>query len=358
LEYGQRSLAISRELGLKEQMGYTLTNLLMVYLNHEELSAARETGREARKIWLELGNTPMLADGYNTALWIEIIAGKYDAALSMGREGKRLGQSIGSVWGQAGALNSMAVAYLEKAEIERAMRSMREARRLAKEADMQPLIFFSLPYLTLAELTVGNFEQADRYANQLYDERDSLIHVYRPMSLAVCAEVKIRLGQLDMAQRILAEANEGLELDGPLFGLTRLLLTNAYLQLALDNPRRGLEHIEYMVGRMRQTAVHHYLPEGLFLQGKILSALDEPESARDAFLEARKVAEDTGVRRYLWQILWELSQLETATGNASNAGRYRRQAQGIVATIADQTGSEELRTSFLSLPEVQSVLAK
>jgi hypothetical protein len=39
------------------------------------------------------------------------------------------------------------------------------------------------------------------------------------------------------------------------------------------------------------------------------------------------------------------------------AGRYRQQAQEIVTTIAEQAGSEELRPSFLSLPEVQSVLA-
>jgi hypothetical protein len=358
LEYGQRSLAISRKLELKEQMGYTLNNLSLSYLILEELGVARQTGKEAREIWRQLGNTPMLADGYNSGLWIEIIAGEFDAALSMGRQGKRLGHSIGGIWGQAGALNSMAVVYLEKGDIERTISSLAEARRLAKEGGMGPLVYFGLPYLALAHLTTGAFELADQAANQLYDERDSLIHVYQRMSLAIIAEVKIRIGQSELARRILAEAYEGLDLDGPLFDMTRFLLADAYLQLAQENPRAALDRMEHLTGRMVQAGIQWCLPEALWLQGKALLALDEPGSARAALLDARNVARDTGARRNLWQILWGLSQLETAAGNLSDASLYKQQAQDSITYIADHTGSAEIRASFLSLPEVMSVLAK
>lgn len=207
-------------------------------------------------------------------------------------------------------------------------------------------------------LTAGAFEQAGRVANQLYAERDSLIQAYRRTSLAASAEAKIRLGQLDLAGRILAEAFEGLDLDGPLFGMKRLLLADAYLQLALDNPQRGLERMEYLTGRMRQAGIYQYLPEGHCLQGKALLALDEPDSARAAFLEGLEAGRKTGARRTLWQIMWGLSQLESAADNLSDASLYRQQAQEIVTYIAGHTGSEELRASFLSLPEVQSVLAE
>ncbi len=299
----------------------------------------------------------MLADGYNGAMWIELAAGEFDTAISMGREGKRLGKSIGSIWGQVGALSSIAVAYLEKGEIDRTMSCMNEARRLAQEADMHTLVFLGLPYLTLADLTVGNLEQAGRHANQLYDERDSMIQTYRRTSLAISAEVKIRTGQFASARHILAEAFEDLSLDEPLLVITRWLMADAYLHLAQEEPQRSLERMEYLVDRMHQAGVRHYLPEGLLLQGKALLALDEPELARAVLLDARKVARETGARRNLWQILWELSQLETAAGNISDASLYKQQAQETVNYIADHTGSEELRASFLSLPEVMSVLA-
>jgi tetratricopeptide (TPR) repeat protein len=357
LEYGQRSLAISRKLELKEQMGYTLNNLSLGYLSLEEFGVAREVGKEAREIWRQLGNTPMLADGYNSGIWIEIMAGEFDAALSMGHQGKRLGHSIGSIWGQAGALNSMAVVYLEKGDIGRTVNSLTESRLLIEEDVKHPLVYFGLPYLALVHLTTGAFELADLYANQLYEERDSLIHVYRRTSLAISAEVKIRMGQFEFAQRILAEAYEDLDLDGPLFGIIRFLLADAYLQLAKENPQLTVDQMEQLTGRMRLASVRLHLPEALWLQGRALLALNEPGSARDVLLDARLVARETGAWRNLWQILWELSQLETAAGNISDASLYKQQAQETVTYIADHTGSEELRASFLSLPEVMSVLA-
>lgn len=86
--------------------------------------------------------------------------------------------------------------------------------------------------------------------------------------------------------------------------------------------------------------------------------LDEAELGWAAFLKARQVAEDSGARPILWQVLWELSQLATAVGNASAADGFRQQAQEIITYIAGHTGSEELRVSFLSMPEVKSVLNK
>jgi hypothetical protein len=109
---------------------------------------------------------------------------------------------------------------------------------------------------------------------------------------------------------------------------------------------------------MRRAGIRRYLPEGLWLQGKALLALNEPQSGHAAFLEARQVAEDTGAQPILWQVLWELSQLATAAGNTSDAIGFKQQAQKIITYIADHTGSEELRVSFLSMPEVESVLAK
>jgi tetratricopeptide (TPR) repeat protein len=358
LEYGQRSLAISRRLGLKEQMGYTLNNLQNVYSAVAELDAAREAGQEARKVWNQLGNIPMLADAYNAGMWIEMAAGEFESALAMASEGKRLGQSIGSVWGLAGAQNSMAVIYVEQGNIGMAISNIHEVNNRATEAEVLSIVYFGLPYLVLAYLTVGAFKQADRFASQLYAERDALIHAFRRLSLAVSAEAKIRIGQLEVAQVILAEALDGLGPEESFIDLTRPSLADAYLQLALGKLQRSRGRLEALIGQMHLAGTRLYLPEALFLHGKTLLALNETELAWTAFREAKKVGENTRARRMSWQILWELSQLEAAAGNASEATLYRQQAQEIVSYIAAHTGSEELRKSFLSMPGVQSVMAK
>jgi len=53
-----------------------------------------------------------------------------------------------------------------------------------------------------------------------------------------------------------------------------------------------------------------------------------------------------------------MAKLEDRRGNADTADAVRAQAGEIVAYIADHASSEELCTSFLSLPEVKSILAK
>lgn len=296
----------------------------------------------------------MLADGYNSALWVEMIAGNFDAAHAMAREGKRLGESIDSLWGYAGASSSIAVVYLEQGEIGRAIGDLTEVSRRAKAADVLSIVYFGLPYLVLAYLTSGSFEQADQFANELYAERDALVAAFRGRSLAIGAEVKVRTGQLELARRILAEAFDSLEQGATLFDAARLSLADAYLQLALDRPQRALERMESLIGRMRQAGARLYLPEALFVHGIALLALNEPESARDVFMEAKRVGEKTGAQRMLWQILWELSRLETSAGNSSDAILYRAQAQEIVGVIAGHS-PPDVRASFLALPEVRAV---
>lgn len=100
---------------------------------------------------------------------------------------------------------------------------------------------------------------------------------------------------------------------------------------------------------MRRAGIRQYLPEALWLQGKALLALSELDLARDIFLEARRVGQETEARRLLWQILRELSTLEMAAGNAADANLYREQVQAVVAYVANHAGSDE--------PRVVSILA-
>ena len=73
-------------------------------------------------------------------------------------------------------------------------------------------------------------------------------------------------------------------------------------------------------------------------------------------MEAKAVAEDTGERTILWQILATLGDLEGMSGNQAEAERLRREAREIVNYIAENAGSDALRDSFLAQPAVARVL--
>jgi hypothetical protein len=101
-----------------------------------------------------------------------------------------------------------------------------------------------------------------------------------------------------------------------------------------------------------------HLTEALLVQGNALAAMEELGQAGDALREAARVAEGIGHRRLLWQILAVLAKVETNQGNIALAQAARDRAREIIDYIADHAGDDELRKSFLALPEVLSVLAK
>jgi hypothetical protein len=96
----------------------------------------------------------------------------------------------------------------------------------------------------------------------------------------------------------------------------------------------------------------------LLIQGKALAAMDDSDQAREVLREARAVAEKIGQRTVLWQILAALAEIEEEQGNNGKAKSYRDEARNIIDYIAGHSGSEELRASFLSLPEVKTLLAR
>jgi DNA-binding SARP family transcriptional activator len=358
LANGQQSLTAARELGLKEQMAFTLTSLASLYANLDQMEAALAAILEARTVWRELGNMPMLADAYNLAAWFHMFIGDHEAVLASAREGISISQSIGNAWNLAGCLVAMGKVWLEQGNIGRAIDTLKEGMQVAKEGGIPVSSFGVYNYLILAYLVAGAVDQAERLATELYEIRDTIVFNFRILALGYIVQVKVAQVELQEAQRIIEQAYEGLDIEKQaIYLFAPVLVAEAYLQRVLNKPEDALARLKDLTERVRRAGVRSYLPEALRLKGKVLLALSKPERARQVFLEAQTVAEETGARRLLWSILWELSQLEAAVDNIDEAERLRQQAREIVISIADHTGSEELRASFLALPEVRAILS-
>jgi tetratricopeptide (TPR) repeat protein len=263
LEYGLRSLEIARELGLKEQMGFTLTNLINAYWNLNQLDAAREANLEAQAIWQELGNLPMLADAYTVKQAIHQLAGEFDAVLSVAQEGLRLSQSIGNLWNQMFSHYYMTMIYIDRGEVSSAIESIANHTQLTEEAG-----FFKFGVLKTRlslYLTIGALDEAEPPAAKLYQHRLDFIPILRPEVLSLIILAKIGRGSLDQAQRILEEAYQGLVLDESAIIYTGyLVLAEIQLLLALEDPERALEQASYLAERVRRVGFRQILPYTLW----------------------------------------------------------------------------------------------
>jgi len=65
IEYGEKSLSLARELNLREQMAYTLSDLGWAYNVACRFEESEARLIEGASLWRELGNMPMLNNNLN-----------------------------------------------------------------------------------------------------------------------------------------------------------------------------------------------------------------------------------------------------------------------------------------------------
>jgi hypothetical protein len=69
------------------------------------------------------------------------------------------------------------------------------------------------------------------------------------------------------------------------------------------------------------------------------------------------LATEQNARTSLWKICFHLAEWEAGNGNQTAAQVLHEQARTAVDFISDHAGRDDLRTSFLALPEVQTILS-
>jgi DNA-binding SARP family transcriptional activator/tetratricopeptide (TPR) repeat protein len=360
LAYGEASLSLARELGLKEQMGSVLIHLWMPSVAQNQLGAAFDTNREAEAVWRELGNMPKLADTFEMRQFLHLIAAQHEERLAASTELHRLSLMTGNQSSQGNALVNMGDVHRLQGRLAEALTTINAALAHINFSEL-PLWKQSECYFRMdLYLAAGAMELAEKFADQMYAMQDGLMPMFQPAFLNSVARVKIACGKLSEGEAILDRA---LKLCSPdnvwSHNAIWIAITDACLQLALGKPERAFSRLEERVQSYRQAGFLCNLAEELWLRGRVRLALGEIEAAKEILLEAEKIAEEQEERIFLWQILATLGDLEELRGDATEAEKWREQACDIIHYIADRAGDEEdLRATFLAQPEVVRILTK
>ncbi len=104
VEAGEASLAIARELGAREQVAFTLQDVSRADMSRGDFPTAWERLSEARGIWEELGNVPMLGENLTASSLMRLIRGEHAKALEEARRAFAISEEIGNRWGASYAL--------------------------------------------------------------------------------------------------------------------------------------------------------------------------------------------------------------------------------------------------------------
>ena len=131
-----------------------------------------------------------------------------------------------------------------------------------------------------------------------------------------------------------------------------LLLAKCRLALARSDYSAGIAFAELALNIAQECKLGRYLPEALFLKGKLLSLQGDLQRAKNALEQARVEANNLGSRRLLWQIIATLAELES---DKEKSQGLKAEARNIVAYIANHITPENLRLSFQRLTALGEV---
>jgi tetratricopeptide (TPR) repeat protein len=328
-------------------------------MSFDRYEEAQQAALNARAAWLELNNTPMLADSYVVTATVSQFIGDYEATIADAQEMQRISQSIGNIWSQTIAHFYAASAYLQQGDFGRTFKNLHRGLDLAQKGGIIAFKDIANGNLISLYLQSGAHELAEPLAEEIYQNRDRLVFGFYSMIMSYVARLKLSMGDLLQAEQIIGEAYPDSDAgDLLLYVDASIHVVEALLYMAQTRPEQALESLAKLVERARRIGAHQFLTEPLLIQGKALTRMDMLDQASEALREARAVAEKIGQRTVLWQILAALAEIEEEQGNNGKAKSYRDEARNIIDYIAGHSGSEELRASFLSLPEVKTLLAR
>jgi class 3 adenylate cyclase/tetratricopeptide (TPR) repeat protein len=358
VDAGERSLAIARELHAREQMAFTLNDLWRPYAAIAELDAARACLEEARPIWQELGNVPMYCENLSSTGALLELSGDNDEALARFDEAYRCAGEIGNDWGQSYSLLNAYHVDASQGDLGRALRRMQECIELAERAG------FVIPQAaTRAEMgaalaDLGAVERGLTLAEEglaIAEEKNALAV---PIVMSARAEVFLAAGRLDDAEDAIERSIID-RLPGLLHfsAATGSEILKGRLAALRGDHRQAIEIADNVVDWLRPLGVRPYVPAALYLKGTSLLAAGEPQEAASVLAEARTEAEHLGFRPILWRIDAALGGIAASAGDTASAAEMRTRAKAIVEEIAGTLDDDELRESFLALPDVAAATA-
>jgi class 3 adenylate cyclase/tetratricopeptide (TPR) repeat protein len=351
---GQRSLAIARELGDRRQMAFALDDLWRPYAALGDLAAARASLEEARAIWRELGNLPMLSGNLASASSVARFAGDDDEALALAEEGGAVAAGIDNLWGRAYALMNRYDIEMDRGQIGLAMAGMREAIELAEQSGFLAPQATARSTLALAYAYLGDLERARGLVDVALDVATERLPPAISWVRRAKAELHLMTGELDEAQATVDATDVELGPE-PLRSMTaaQVPLLRGRIALAEGDPAGAIAAADEVLERRERLGIGQFAADALLLRGRALAAAGKVQEAASALRQARAEAERLERRLLLWEVLAELAR---AISDRAEAEQLRTEARELVREVAASVDDEELRASFLARADVCDLL--
>jgi class 3 adenylate cyclase/tetratricopeptide (TPR) repeat protein len=355
IQHGEQALEIARRHGLLEEQAYALHDLSRAYLQMGRMPEGTAALEQARQLWRQLGNLPLLADNLVSSAMPYYHGGDLARARSLTEEALEISRKIDNGWGQAYALMALGIIQLDTGEIASGIQSLEECLRVSLQANFVGGSSFAPSYLAWVLALLGDPTRALHWAERALQSTDRQDPA-RVFPLGIKAVILARQGQLAEAERTLQRIDISADhaFPDPIFAGWSASL-DSELALARGHLERALSVAEQGIDRLSRLDVRTIVPNLQLGRARALRQLGRLEQARSALQEGRRLAAETGARLTLMELLLESHNLEHSAGATAAAQELAAEARQLVTYIAERIAEPQLKQSFLALPAVQAV---
>lgn len=355
IQYGEASLALARELNLREQLAYTLNDLARPYVAVGRMEEFKAAQSEAEALWRELNNVPMLTDNLVFSGSRLFLDGETEASLVRLHEAQTTSREIGNVWGEAFADEVLGGVYYERGDLDAAIRHFQDGARLGRQVNYLDPIHFAQTFLGLIYYALGDIEKGIALLEASFTA-DVALSAWATGPLSALSFLYAESSQAARAQTALEQAQASFDgnMDSP--APVVLGIANIALHLAQGKAQTALEYARELDTVLEANRLHPFRSFVLFFQARAQVELADVRGAIDTLEIARAHAEASQSATALWEILALLARLHDTVGETEPARERRRFARDTARYIADHAPSE-LRETFLNRAEVRELFS-
>jgi hypothetical protein len=350
VRFGEESIAISRELKAREQLAYALNDLAsFAYINNFQLERGKIALAEARQLWIDLDEKPMLSDCLNTAARYDAVMGNFDKVIRQSGEALQIAESIDNPWGQSYSHFATGDVYFALGDFDAALREINECLAWGERAGFVAPQGGPQANLGVMYGLLGQPRRGIEFVNRALETTAATLVEWRGWPLGNLFRLQILAGDLKAAAKSRKELHHS-KLTHFLEAGTALKIGEIEYEMAVGKPAEAERYAVSSVEDYRRASANAYLAAVLPMHARALIAQGKSDEARASLLEARMLAEKMNARWELWQIYALLAEVEPA-----NKAALLRQSREIVDYISAHISDAKLRRSFLALPAVKTI---
>jgi predicted ATPase/class 3 adenylate cyclase len=366
LEYGESGLAIARELADSsqasnqdlEQLALILLDLSFPLIAAGKIKLAQERITQAQKIFEKLGNLPMVSTAAQRLGATYRAEGKYEQAEAVYKQSQAIDQSIGNEGGLIGSSVGLMEIYPLVGDNASFFSILEVFRPVAMRDGKMPEILFDV-YPVLAYASLAASDPVHELVNKLLEFIESGFPLWPHMVNSYAAKTLIGAGEFETGQELLEKSSLEAVMDIYQLGVApNLFEAKAELLLAGGEWEEALNIVDEVLEVVLKKGMLAHVPPKLLLKGRILQQAGRADEANEILREGHAMAREQDARPVLWQICALLADMETERGNTSEAQIFKEEAREAIDFMAEHAGRDDLRASFLAIPQVETILSE